>query len=133
VVAVWYCVRFIVQVLSWLARGRSACSARAAWHQTLVQRKFREEPVRVPKANAIAERFVRTVRAECLDWLLILNRRHLERVPQICVDHSHRHRPHRALKLQPPQPERPEPQPPIAEICRRELLGGLIHEYYRAA
>ena len=44
-------------------------------------------PVRAPKANAIAERFVRTVRAECLDWLLILNRRHLERVLRIYVDH----------------------------------------------
>jgi putative transposase len=44
-------------------------------------------PVRAPKANAIAERFVRTVRAECLDWLLILNRRHLERVLHIYVDH----------------------------------------------
>jgi Integrase core domain len=44
------------------------------------------------------------VRAECLDWLLILNRRHLERVLRIYVDHYNRKRPHRALKLQPPQP-----------------------------
>jgi hypothetical protein len=43
--------------------------------------------VRAPKANAIAERFVRTVRGECLDWLLILNRRHLERVLRVYVDH----------------------------------------------
>ncbi len=44
-------------------------------------------PIRSPKANAIAERFVRTVRAECLDWLQILNRRHLERVLRVYVDH----------------------------------------------
>ena len=44
-------------------------------------------PVRAPKANAIAERFVRTVRTECLDWLLILNRAHLERVLRVYVDH----------------------------------------------
>jgi putative transposase len=44
-------------------------------------------PVRAPKANAIAERFVRTVRSECLDWLLILNRRHLDRVLRIYVKH----------------------------------------------
>jgi transposase InsO family protein len=43
--------------------------------------------VRAPQTNAIAERFVRTVRAECLDWLLILNRRHLERVLRVYVDH----------------------------------------------
>ena len=60
-------------------------------------------PVRAPQANAIAERFVRTVRAECLDWLLILNRRHLERVLRVFVDHYNTHRPHRALKLQSPQ------------------------------
>jgi Integrase core domain len=56
-------------------------------------------PVRAPQANAIAERFVRTVRAECLDWLLILNRRHLERVLRIFIDYYNTHRPHRALKL----------------------------------
>ena len=44
-------------------------------------------PVRAPKANAIAERFVRTVRVECLDWLLIVNQRHLERVLRVFVDH----------------------------------------------
>ena len=53
-------------------------------------------PVRAPKANAFAERFVRTVRSECLDWLLILNRRHLERVLRIFVDHYNGHRQHRA-------------------------------------
>jgi putative transposase len=90
-------------------------------------------PIRAPKANAIAKRFVRTVRAECLDWLLILNRGHLEHMLRIYVDHYNRQRPHRALKLQPPKPETPEPQPFVGEICRRELLGGLIHEYYRAA
>ncbi|MFN2629645.1 MAG: integrase core domain-containing protein [Gaiellaceae bacterium] len=60
-------------------------------------------PVRAPKANAIAERFVRTVRAECLDLLLILNRRHLERVLRVYVDHYNRERPHRALELRPPE------------------------------
>jgi putative transposase len=49
-------------------------------------------PVRAPKANAIAERFVRTIRAECLDWLLIVNRKHLERVLRVFVDHYNGHR-----------------------------------------
>jgi putative transposase len=55
-------------------------------------------PVRAPKANAIAERFVRTIRAECLDWLLIVNRKHLERVLRVFVDHYNGRRPHRARK-----------------------------------
>jgi transposase InsO family protein len=89
-------------------------------------------PVRSPKANAIAERFVRTVRTECLDWLLILNRRHLERVLRVYVDHYNRERPHRTLELRPPEPaEQPEEVP--GDIRRRDRLGGLIHEYYRAA
>ena len=90
-------------------------------------------PVRAPKANAIAERFVRTVRAECLDWLLILNRRHLERVLRTYIDHYNVQRPHRALKLRPPQPEKRRTSPTAGAICRRDRLGGLIHEYYRAA
>jgi putative transposase len=90
-------------------------------------------PIRAPKANAIAERFVRTLRAECLDWLLILNRRHLELVLRTYVDHYNTQRPHRALKLQPPDPGEPPPQPASGEIHRRDRLGGLLHEYHRAA
>jgi putative transposase len=87
-------------------------------------------PVRAPQANAIAERFVRTIRAECLDWLLILNRRHLERVLRIFVDHYNTHRPHRALKLQPPEPP---PIRAVGAIHRYDRLGGLIHQYHRDA
>src|SRR5204862_3010942 len=90
-------------------------------------------PLRAPKANAIAERFVRTVRAECLDWLLILNRRHLERVLYVYVEHYNRERPHRALELRPPEPDRERARAPTNEIRRRDRLGGLIHEYYQAA
>jgi putative transposase len=90
-------------------------------------------PVRAPQANAIAERFVKTVRTECLDWLLILNRRHLERVLRIFVKHYNVRRPHRALQLQPAQPKEPPPTPAIGEIQRHDRLGGLIHEYYRDA
>ena len=90
-------------------------------------------PVRSPKANAIAERFVRTIRAECLDRLLILNRRHLEHVLRVYVDHYNTQRPHRALSLQPPDPTEPPPRLASSKIHRRDRLGGLLHEYYRAA
>jgi hypothetical protein len=61
-------------------------------------------PVQAPNANAYAERWIRTVRAECLDWLLIVGRGHLEQVLRIYVEHYNRHRPHRALGLEPPGP-----------------------------
>jgi putative transposase len=70
--------------------------------------------VHAPKANAISERFVRTVRSECLDWLLILNRRHLERVLRVFVHHCNGHRAHRSLNLTPPDPVQP-----IGPICQR--------------
>jgi putative transposase len=92
-------------------------------------------PVRAPKANAIAERFVRT--AECLDWLLIVNRPHLERVLRVFVDHYNSHRPHRSLNLTPPHPTRDTVRlansAEAAHFERRDRLGGLLHEYSLAA
>jgi transposase InsO family protein len=93
-------------------------------------------PVRAPKANAFAERFVRTARAECLDGLLIINRRHLERVLRVFTDHYNSHRPHRGLNLRPPAPTEANVRaipPSAAGVQRRDHLGGLIHEYYAAA
>jgi putative transposase len=92
-------------------------------------------PVQAPNANAHAERWVRTLRAECLDWLLIVGQRHLDRVLRGYAAHDTRHRPHRALRLEPPDPSSPgtiaEDHP--AQVHRRDLLGGLLHEYRRAA
>jgi len=93
-------------------------------------------PFRTPKANAFAERWVGTVRRDCLDWLLITSHRQLERVLRIYVDHYNSHRPHRALGLAAPIPGRRlrlvSPDPPD-QLRRRDRLGGLIHEYARAA
>jgi putative transposase len=79
---------------------------------------------------------VRTVRTECLDWLLIVGRSHLEQILRIYVQHYNGHRPHRALGLRPPDPlarptVRAEENP--SAVRRRDLLGGLLHEYRRAA
>lgn len=68
-------------------------------------------PFRAPRANAHAERFVRTVRAECLDWVLIIGPRHLERTIRTFVDHYNGQRPHRALDLHPPEPPKRSPTP----------------------
>jgi putative transposase len=93
-------------------------------------------PVQAPNANAYAERWVRTVRAECLDWLLIVGRSHLEQVLRVYARHYNAHRPHRALALRPPDP--PARLTMLGEedrgaVRRRDLLGGLLHEYRRAA
>jgi len=89
-------------------------------------------PVRAPRANAYAERWVRSVRTECLDWILIWNRRHLERVLAAYVDHYNRARPHRGIDLE--IPAAPDKVPPrTGPIERVDVLGGLIHEYHRAA
>jgi len=88
-------------------------------------------PVRAPNANAFAERWVRTVREDCLDHLLVVSRRHLERVLAEYVEHYNRGRPHRSLDLTPPQrralPHRGN------RVRRHDLLGGVIHEYELAA
>jgi putative transposase len=91
-------------------------------------------PVRAPKANAVAERFVGTARRECLDWLLIVNRRHLQYVLRVFVDHYNAHRPHRSLNLAPPARNgRERCVTTSANLKRRDRLGGLIHEYSCAA
>jgi transposase InsO family protein len=97
-------------------------------------------PVRAPKARAHAERWVGTVRRECLDRLLILGRRHLQHVLAAYVAHYSEHRPHRALAQRPPLGMLPPSyEQPVADVidldraCRRDLLGGLIHEYQLAA
>jgi putative transposase len=94
-------------------------------------------PIRAPRANAIAERFVRTARCECLDWLLILNRRHLERVLRVFEDHYNSHRPHRSLNFAPPDPTarklRIARSSGTGVVERRDRLGGLVHEYSLAA
>jgi putative transposase len=89
-------------------------------------------PVQAPQANAYAERFVRTVRTECLDRLLIVGRRHLEHVLRICIQPYNRERAHRGLSLQPPLAPRLK-LPPGGDVQRHDRLGGLVHEYYRAA
>jgi putative transposase len=89
-------------------------------------------PIRAPQANAYAERFVRTVRTECLDHLLILGRRHLEQVLRIYVQHYNRERPHRGLALRSPEPPSLK-RSSGGDVQRCDRLGGLLHEYYRAA
>ena len=92
-------------------------------------------PVRAPKARAHAERWVGTVRRECLDRLLILGRRHLHHVLVAYVRHCNEHRPHRALGQRAPLSD----EQPLADVIdldrvrRLALLGGLIHEYQLAA
>jgi putative transposase len=96
-------------------------------------------PVRAPNANAHVERWVGSVRRECLDRLLIIGRRQLEDVLRIYVQHYNGRRPHRALDLEPPDPTpavaaaRGDPPAAFTTLRRRDLLGGLIHEYQLAA
>ena len=89
-------------------------------------------PYRAPIANAIAERWVGSVRRECLDHLLLVSEAHLRRVLTVYVAHYNQARPHQGLEqrtLLLPPTERAEQGP----IRRRDLLGGLLREYYREA
>jgi putative transposase len=95
-------------------------------------------PVRAPNANAHMERLVGSIRRECLDRLLIAGRRQLEHVLRVYVHHYNRRRPHRALDLRPPDgstrsPVRADSRRQALRVRRRDLLGGLIHEYEPAA
>jgi len=90
-------------------------------------------PIRAPRANAIAERWIGTLRRECLDHLLITGPRHLAAVLREYIEHYNTHRPHRSLDQHPPA----GPTLPTAGVTvrplRRDRLGGLLHEYLQVA
>jgi hypothetical protein len=95
-------------------------------------------PPRAPRANAYAERWVRTVRAECLDWVLVRSDRHLDRILTAYLAHYNTARPHRGINLDMPTPSAGPtkvgtPASAAGRIERVDVLGGLIHEYRRAA
>jgi putative transposase len=93
-------------------------------------------PIQAPNANAFAERWALTVRNNCLDRILILGRRHLELVLRVYTNHYNEHRPHRALTLAPRDGaivDHDGNTPDPVATCRRDPLGGLLHEYQRAA
>src|SRR5439155_15658624 len=84
-------------------------------------------PIQAPNANAYAERWVGTLRRECLDRILIVNRRQLEQVLRVYTGHYNQHRPHRSLSLRPPdQPAAVLVRAPAIHIHKRGVLGGLI-------
>jgi len=89
-------------------------------------------PVASPRANAFAERFVRTVRQDCLDHPLVVSRRHLEVVLAEYIRHYNQARPHRGLQLDQPLPRRVTADS-SGTVIRRDVLGGILHEYERAA
>ena len=95
--------------------------------------KIIRTPIRAPNANAHAERWVGTLRRECLDRILIINRRHLEHVLRLYTTHYNRHRPHRSLSLQPPdepasggrpRPSTANPQTRITRRPRQRIQSG---------
>jgi len=91
-------------------------------------------PMRSPRANAFAERAVKTLRHEALDWTLILGRRHLDHVLASYARHYNAERPHRGIALRvPDRQSHVDLVEIVPEIKRRDLLGGLSHEYYAVA
>ena len=90
-------------------------------------------PPRCPRANCFAERFVSTVRTEVTDRMLIFGEQHLRQVLAKYAAHYNTARPHRALRLRPPRPTLPVPEPIHGRIRRRPILGGLLNEYEKVA
>ncbi len=117
--------------IRFLIRDRDAKFARpfdtvfAADDVTIIRTPFRS-----PKANAFAERWIRSVREECLDHLLILNDRHLQRVLKEYTTYFNHARPHQGIEQQIPASDK---RGRDGAIQCRNVLGGIIHDYYRAA
>ncbi|KPL20565.1 MAG: hypothetical protein AMJ93_11560 [Anaerolineae bacterium SM23_84] len=88
-------------------------------------------PCRAPRANAICERFIGSLRRECLDHFLILGERHLYRVVKEYKEYFNHARPHQGIEQRIPcQPERPEAPPASGKVASRPVLRGLHHNYY---
>jgi hypothetical protein len=92
-----------------------------------------QTPVRSPKANAFAERVVRTIRQDLRDFTLVLGRRHLDRISRRYAEHYNAQRPHRGLELSVPNGPTPLQTDSFTRTERRDVLGGLIHEYHAVA
>jgi transposase InsO family protein len=90
-------------------------------------------PVRTPRANAIEERYIGTLRRECLDHLLITGPRHLDLVLREYLQHFNTHRPHQSLRQRPPETAAQPRSEAVITPLRRDRLGGLIHEYVQVA
>jgi transposase InsO family protein len=132
-------VSFGDQATAWrfLIRDRDAKFTRAfddVWRSTGTE--IIRTPVQAPNANAYAERWVGTVRRECLDRLLIVGCQQLVRVLRTYVEHYNQRRPHRSLAHATPVPSErtgARSAPNFGRLRRRDVLGGLIHEYEHAA
>jgi putative transposase len=90
-------------------------------------------PIRAPRANAIMERWISSLRRELLDRMLILHARHLRRVLAEYQHHFNTHRPHRSLGQAAPLRALPQPDTTDITVIRRDRLGGAIHEYIQVA
>ena len=82
-----------------------------------------------PKANAHAERWIGSCRRECLDWMLVVNQRHLEMVINEYCAHYKDERPHRSCNLRPPASRSDRVQVVGGQIERHTRLGGLLSAY----
>jgi putative transposase len=90
-------------------------------------------PVRAPRANAIAERWIGTLRRECFNHLLITGPHHLAVVLREFLEHYNTHRPHRSLDQHPPAGRTPPHSGANLRPLRRDRLDGLLHEYLQVA
>ena len=90
-------------------------------------------PLMAPRANAHIERWIGSCRRECLDWMLVVNQRHLDAILREYCMHYNRERPHRSRELRPPAARGDPVVARTRPVRRRVRLGGLISEYYRDA